>query len=163
MNAATAAPAGDRVVIGLGSPYLGDDSVGPRVVRALADAPPAGVRLVESHAGGLVLLDALTGARRAIIVDALLDARRAPGEVVVAGIGGASCNVTCGHDCSLPQTLAVGRALGLALPADDDVHLVAIVAADVATFTEHLSAPVAAAVPAACRTVRALLATEHSP
>lgn len=160
MNAATGALAVDRVVIGLGSPFLGDDSIGPRVVRALAEAPPAGVRLVESHAGGLLLLDALTGARCAIIVDALLDGRRTPGEVIVAGIDGASCNVACGHDCSLPQTLAVGRALGLPLPADDDVHLVAVVAADVATFTENLSAPVAAALPLACRAVRHLLARE---
>lgn len=156
----SAADRADDVVIGLGSPFLGDDSIGLRVVRALADdAPgmPAGVQLVESHAGGLLLLDALTGARRAIIVDALLDARRTPGEVVVAGIASASRNAHCGHDCSLPQTLAVGRALGLPLPADADVHLVGVVATDVGTFTENLSPPVAAALPDACRTVRALL------
>ena len=70
------------VVIGLGSPFLSDDSVGPRVVRELARRGVSGVRLVEAHAGGLLLLEELAGARRAVIVDALLDERRTPGEVV---------------------------------------------------------------------------------
>ena len=43
------------VVIGLGSPYLSDDSVGPRVVRELAGRELPGVRLVEAHAGGLII------------------------------------------------------------------------------------------------------------
>ena len=158
MNAAMPAPA-DRVVIGLGSPFLGDDSVGPRVIRALA-GDCGGARLVESHAGGLLLLEELAGARQAIIVDALLDARRTPGEVVVAGIHGGSCNVSCGHDCSLSQTLALGRAMGLPLPDDEDICLVAVVAENVSTFTESLSPRVAAALPQACRTVRNLLAHE---
>ena len=61
------------IVIGLGSPFLSDDSVGPRVVRELARQGCDGVRLVESHAGGMLLLEDLAGTRRAIIVDALLD------------------------------------------------------------------------------------------
>ena len=146
------------VVIGLGSPFLGDDSIGLRVVRGLPGDGSTGIRLVESHAGGLLLLEELADTRQAIIVDALVDARRTPGEVVVAGIGGDSCHAACGHDCSLPQALAVGRAMGLRLPADKDIHLVAIVAEDVSTFTENLSPRDAGALPRACRTVRDLIA-----
>jgi hydrogenase maturation protease len=142
------------IVIGLGSPFLSDDSIGPRVVRELARQNIEGVRLVESHAGGLLLLEELAGARRAVIVDALLDSRRAPGEVVVGGIGYDSRNVSCGHDCSLPQALAMGRAMGLSLPDDEQIHLVAITAGDVTTFSEQLTAPVEASLDEACRTIR---------
>ena len=145
------------VVIGLGSPYLTDDSVGPRVVRELAGRERAGVRLVEAHAGGLLLLEELAGARRAIIIDALLDERRIPGDVVVADIGIASHNAACSHDCTLPEALAIGRAMGMPLPADKDIHLIGIVAKDVSTFSETVSPGVAAAVPNACDIVCTLL------
>lgn len=145
------------VIIGLGSPFLTDDSVGPRVVRELASRALAGVRLVESHAGGLLLLEELAGAKRAVIVDALLDATRRPGELVLAGIDANSCNAACSHDCNLAQALAIGRAMGLPLPDHADIHLVAIVARDVTSFGECLTPEVAAAVPKACDAVCALL------
>ncbi len=145
------------VVIGLGSPFLSDDGVGPRVVRELALRPLPGVDLVEAHAGGLLLLEELTGAKRAVIVDALLDGRRAAGEIVLAGFAGGTCNAACSHDCTLPEALAIGRAMGLELPADRDIHLVGIVARDVGTFSETLSAEVAAALQPACDLVCTLL------
>ena len=145
------------VVIGLGSPFLSDDSVGPRVVRELAGRGLCGVRLVEAHAGGLLLLEELAGAARAVIVDALLDERREPGEVVVAGIGMASHNASCSHDCSLPEALSIGRAMGLALPGDDAISLVGIVARDVTSFSESLSPGVAQALPRACDAISAFL------
>ena len=145
------------VVIGLGSPFLSDDSVGPRVVRELASRHLPGVRLVEAHAGGLLLLEELAGATRAVIVDALLDARRSPGEVVLADLHQATRNVSCSHDCSLPEALALGRALGLALPADQNIQLVGIVARDVTSFGEVLTPEVAAALPGACDAVCELL------
>lgn len=148
------------VVIGLGSPYLTDDGVGPRVVRELARQGLAGARLVEAHAGGLLLVEELAGASRAVIVDALLDGRHRPGEVVVAGIDGATHNAACSHDCDLPQALSLGRAMGLALPDDEAVLLVGIVAGDVITFSETLSPAVEAAVPGACAAVRAWLRGE---
>jgi hydrogenase maturation protease len=151
------------VVIGLGSPFLSDDAVGPRVVRGLAGRGLNGVRLVESHAGGLLLLEELTGMRRAVIVDALLDPRRAPGEIVLAELGRATCNISCSHDCSLPEALALGRAIGLALPADADIQLVGVVAHDVTSFGEILTPAVAAALPGACDAVCGLLETGAPP
>ena len=145
------------MVIGLGSPFLSDDSVGPCVIRELAGRVLPGVRLVEAHAGGLLLLEELAGAGRAVIVDALLDERRTPGEVVLAGIGTASHNAACSHDCSLPEALSIGRAMGMSLPSDDDICLVGIVAKDVSTFGEALSPDVAAAVLKACDAVCAFL------
>lgn len=146
------------IVIGLGSPFLTDDSVGPRVVRELLRQGCDGVRLVESHAGGMLLLEELAGTRRAVIVDALVDVRREPGEVVVSGVENHSRNASCGHDCTLAQALAMGRAMGLSLPANEHIHLVAITAGDVTTFSEQLTAPVQAALVGACSAVREILA-----
>lgn len=152
------------VVIGLGSPFLTDDSVGPRVIRELTASGLPGVRLVESHAGGLLLLEELAGARRAVIVDALLDERRTPGDVVVADISTASHNASCSHDCSLPEALAMGRAMGMSLPDDADIQLVGIVARDVSTFSETLTPNVLAAVQRACAVVREFISTtDHIP
>jgi hydrogenase maturation protease len=146
------------VVIGLGSPFLADDSVGPRVVRELAGEAFPGVRFVEAHAGGLLLLEELAGTRRAIIIDALIDENLPPGEVVVSGIEGKSHNAACSHDCGLPEALDIGRAMGMSLPDDSDISLVAVVAGDVTTFSETLSPEVEAAVERACRAVRSILA-----
>ena len=145
------------VVIGLGSPFLTDDAVGPHVVRELALRALSGVALVESHAGGLLLLEELAGAKRAVIVDALLDEARDAGEIVVADVGGGTCNAACSHDCTLSEALAIGRAMGLELPADDDITLIGIVARDVGTFSETLTREVAAAVQPACDLVCRLL------
>lgn len=141
------------VVIGLGSPFLCDDSIGPRVVRALAGREMPGVRLVEAHAGGLLLLEELEGAERAILVDALLDERRMPGELLVCGVEGTSRNASCGHDCSLAEALVIGRAMGMNLPPDEAITLVAIVAEDVSTFSEQLTPAVEAALGNACEKV----------
>ena len=93
---------------------MGDDSIGLQVVRQLANTCNDAIRLVESHAGGLLLLEELAGARQAIM-------------------------------------------MGMPLPEDPHIHLVAIVAEDVSNFTESLSPRVAAALPHACRTVLQLI------
>jgi len=146
------------IVLGLGSPFLTDDSVGPRVVRELARMGMGpGIRFVEAHAGGLLLVEELAGAERVVIVDALVDPRRPVGQVVVAGIQEGSNNLACSHDCSLTEALALGRSLGIPLPDDQAIQLVAIVASDVATFSETLTPEVEAALPEACAAVRACL------
>jgi hydrogenase maturation protease len=150
------------IVLGLGSPYLTDDSIGLRVVRELAQGGShPDVRFVESHAGGLLLLEELEGADRAVIVDALVDPHRIPGEVIEAGVGATSQNLACSHDSSLTEALALGRAMGMRLPDDGAIRLVAIVASDVSTFSETLTPAVEAAIPGACSAVRACF--EHGP
>ncbi len=145
------------VVIGLGSPFLSDDSVGPRVIRELAQRKLPGVRLVESHAGGLLLLEELEGEHQAVIVDALLDERSRPGEIVVADVTTACNNITCSHDCSLPQALELGRAMGMVLPDDAAINLVGIVARDVTTIGETLTPDVDAAVSKACDRIEVIV------
>lgn len=91
------------------------------------------------------------------IIDALLDERRTAGEIHLAKLDVATRNVSCGHDCSLQETLAIGRALGMELPEDRDIHLLAIVAGNVTTFSEQLTPAVEAALGEACDRVCMLL------
>jgi hydrogenase maturation protease len=146
------------VIIGLGSPCLSDDSVGPRVVRELSREGCPGARLVEAHASGLPLMDELAEMRRAIIIDALLDDSRNPGEIVVSTLRESGSSFAGSHYCSLAEALSLGRSLGITLPAESDIILVGVVAKDVATFGESLSPEVEAALPRTCRVVRSLAA-----
>ena len=61
------------LVLGLGNPLLGDDSVGLRVAQQvqaqLADRPE--VEVAEDYWGGLRLMERLAGFERVIIVDAI--------------------------------------------------------------------------------------------
>lgn len=153
---------GPTLVVGLGNPILRDDGVGPLVVERLR-ASLAGrsdvAILVDTH-GGLRLMERLVGARRAIVVDAILTGAPAgtlwdlgPGDLPTAHSGSS-------HDASLPEALAVGRALGAVLPADGDLRLLGIEAADVYSFGESCTPAVEDAVPRAVERVLALLACE---
>lgn len=146
-----------KLVIGLGSPYLSDDSVGLQVVRRLQTKGVQGVRFVEAHAGGLLLLEEMEGATQVVIIDAMQDENRQPGELLVSGISSSSCNIACSHDCDLHQALSIGRTLGMQLPDDEAVHLVAVIAADLTSFSEKLTPLVEAAVETACSKVKQLL------
>ena len=61
------------LVLGLGNPILGDDSVGFHVIQGLKDkfSHPGLITLMESSASGLGLLDLITGYDKVIIIDAI--------------------------------------------------------------------------------------------
>jgi Ni,Fe-hydrogenase maturation factor len=62
------------------------------------------------------------------------------------------------HDASLKTALGVGRSMGETLPADNEIHVVAIEARHVYDFSEELSLEVEASVPVAVQKVLGLLA-----
>ncbi len=143
------------LVVGLGNPILGDDGVGWRVaeqVRVHSDHPDVAVLCLSL--GGLALMEHLVGYRRVMIVDAMttgapagtlhrLDARKMD-ELHVQ-------HTASVHDLSLSSALAMGRELGLDLPAE--IHVVGVEAAPEFEFGEVLSEPVDRAIPAATRVV----------
>jgi hydrogenase maturation protease len=62
---------GDTLVIGLGNPLRGDDGIGMRVARLLAEqALPEGVEVVQGGTCGLELVNWMEGWRRVLIIDA---------------------------------------------------------------------------------------------
>ena len=70
------------MVIGIGNEFRRDDGAGPAVVSALRDlAPPPGVELMITDGDPARLIEAWTGARLAVVVDAVRAQPPSPGRV----------------------------------------------------------------------------------
>ncbi len=147
------------LVLGLGNPILTDDGVGIRVVRAAANQCPQhlGVAFTEASVGGLRLLDVLNGYDRVILIDAIQTRDGEPGSVYKLGLGELRASLHAGstHDLSLSGALALGRKLGMRLPSDDDLTILAIEVENVLTLGETCTPAVKRAIP---RAVAATLA-----
>jgi hydrogenase maturation protease len=136
------------VVIGLGNVTLTDDGVGPRAAREVArrlggrarrDGSASEVEVRELGLGGLALMEAMIGFRRAVVLDALRTGGVPCGTVAELSpddLGG-SLNETSVHDLSLSAALEIGRMSGLELP--DTIHVLGIEVEDVTTFGERLT------------------------
>jgi len=149
-------------VLGLGNGILRDDGAGLAVVAALEQAlaggrPDPGIDVVTSATAGFTLLDLLAGYERAVIVDAVDLPGLAPGQLVELDPAGApaSTRLRAVHEVDLATALALGRELGMAMPAE--VLVFGIQGVDLRTFGEELTPAVAAAVPAAVTTILARL------
>ena len=155
------------LVLGLGNPILSDDGVGIHVVQAVAarwsgDARSAGagVEFREASAGGLRLLEVIAGYNRLILVDAILTPNGAPGQIYRLTPDDLRTSLHAGstHDFSFQGALAWGRRMGMALPPDEAITIIAVEAEDVLTFGEALTPAVMAALPDAVGAVLAELA-----
>lgn len=139
------------LVLGLGNPILADDGVGIHIVRAAAAqcSPGNGLAFAEASLGGLRLLDLLTGYDRVILVDAIQTRDGQPGEFYWLDPINlrASLHSGCTHDLSLPGALSLGRRLGMKLPGDKDLTLLAVEVEDVLTLSEICTPAVARAIP----------------
>jgi len=155
------------LVLGLGNPILTDDSVGVRVAEevraALAPRPETPVVVETASLGGLALMEMLIGYDRAILIDALCRADRAPGNLLrlslrdIQALSPTERSVSP-HDTSLGVALDLGQQMGLPLP--EEIVIYAITVTDVLDFGDEPTPPVAAAIPAA---VDAVLAEVLSP
>jgi hydrogenase maturation protease len=149
------------LVLGLGNPILSDDGVGIHVVRAVAARWTGdGVQFQEASVGGLRLLEVIAGYDRLILVDAIQTPDGTPGHVYHLTPDDLRKSLHAGstHDLSFEGALAWGRRMGMALPPDDAIRLIAVEAEDVLTFGEALTPAVAAALPDAAEAVLAELA-----
>lgn len=149
------------VIIGLGNPILSDDSVGIKVSRAIRgqlahqtdDNREKNIDIKEIYAGGIRLMDAMTGYDRACIVDAMKTGRSVPGAVSEFGLDQlcSTRNLVCQHDTNLLTALELGRTLGMHLPTQ--IKIWGIEAGDVTSFGEELTAEVERAVPVAVNAI----------
>ncbi len=153
------APAEPRtLIIGLGNPLLGDDSIGLRVARHLRKRGRESFFVDEDYCGGLRLMERLIGFERAIIIDAGCTGA-APGTVQVLPVDAlATRHSTSAHDVDLKAALALGRQAGAALPASQNIRVIAIEAAQCHSFQEECTPAVAASIGPASAAVLALLA-----
>jgi hydrogenase maturation protease len=147
------------LVLGLGNPILTDDGVGIHIVRSLAgQLDRADVDVSEASLGGLRLLDTVVGYDRLVLVDAIQAGGR-PGQVFRLGPNDllSSLHAASSHDLSLPAALELGRWLGLVLPEDEAITIVAVEVEDVMTFGEMCTSQVQAAIPRAAEMVLEVL------
>ena len=140
------------LLLGLGNPILTDDGIGVYVVRAVADRWSGrwACDFQEACVGGLRLLEVIAGYERLILVDAIQTPDGAPGQIHRLTPDDLRTSLHAGstHDLSFQGALAWGRRIGMALPPDDAITIIAVEAEDVLTFGEALTPAVAAA----CRT-----------
>lgn len=154
------------LVLGLGNPILTDDGVGIHVVRAVAErCRQADVDFAEVSVGGLRLLEIIAGYSRVILVDAIQTPDGCPGALYRLHPNDlrASSHTGSSHDLSLPGALALGRGLGLPLPQDDAITILAVEVEDTLTFGEQCSHPVQAAIPQVVQRVLAEISTPTRP
>jgi hydrogenase maturation protease len=153
------------LVLGLGNPILTDDGVGILIVREvqsqlLSRTEPAGeakpgICFAEASVGGFRLLEVLAGHDRAILVDAIQTPGGTPGAIHRLQVSDLSSSLHSGstHDLTLAGALALGRALGMALPTDEAMEIIAVEVDDVLTFGEGCTPSVEAAIPEAVQLV----------
>jgi hydrogenase maturation protease len=135
------------LVLGLGNPILGDDSVGLRVAAELEGRLGEDVTVMEASLAGLDVLELLAGYGRAIIIDAIQTKGGRPGRLYRLDPAEfeAARHAASPHDVDLATALELGRRLGLALPK---IEILAIEAADTSRFSEECSPEVERAIPA---------------
>lgn len=152
------------LIIGLGNPILGDDGVGWVVAREVEEHLRGEGKKVEVDylsLGGLSLMERLVGYKRIILIDSLTTGKHSQGEVINFTLEDlvdlTSGHTTAAHDTSLKTALVTGRQLGVDLPEDRDIHVVAVESPHVYDIQEGLTPAIAAAVPLAVEQVLELL------
>jgi len=157
-------PKTKTLVLGLGNPILTDDGVGIQVVQAAAArrSPTDAVTFAEASVGGLRLLDFLVGYDRVVMVDAIRSHDGRPGEIYRLGPSDLAASIHSGstHDLSFRETLDLGRRLGMTLPEDKGIVILAVEVEDISTFGDSCTPAVAAAIP---RVVDVVLAQLDPP
>ena len=144
------------LVLGMGNTILRDDGIGIYVARAVAERfQRDDVTFTEASVGGMRLLDVLRGYERVIMVDAIKTRDGKPGDLYRLSPNDLQVSLHAGstHDLSLPGALALGRGMGMALPDDEAIAIVAIEVEDVLTFGEGCTSAVTAAIPRAVEAV----------
>ena len=156
------------LIIGLGNPLLSDDGVGWHVTEDLRtlltgeaqNNLKSSVEIDALAGGGLSLMERLVGYDRAILIDAM-QSDYLVGTVSVFPLeqleNPFSGHLGSTHETNLQTALEIGRQLNAHLPRPGAITIVAVEAQTVYDFSEQLSPPVAAAVPAAVQAVLTLL------
>ncbi|MDD2365093.1 MAG: hydrogenase maturation protease [Desulfuromonadaceae bacterium] len=144
----------ETVIIGMGNPLLSDDGVGIAVARAVADKMKDRMNLVvtELHTGGIRLMEAMVGFKRAVVIDAMLSGavpgtlRRFDPREFVTGK-----NTFSSHDTDFATAFELGLMADVVLP--DKLAFWGIEAREFDVFGEIFSEDVSAALPGAVEDV----------
>jgi hydrogenase maturation protease len=149
------------LILGLGNPILGDDSIGWKVVETVkirymsgefSSTQEGNKSLLEFECyslGGLSLMENLIGYDRVWIIDAIHTSRYPVGTVIIQKLEEfhdvQSSHLASSHDMTLQTALELGRSIGAALP--QEITVVGIEADINFDFSEELSTPLREAFP----------------
>lgn len=138
------------VIVGLGNPILSDDAVGIVVGRRVWESlcSPSHATFLEAGVGGFELVEMIAGYDKAVIIDAIQTAGRAPGEFSCLNLSvlPAPEIPAATHRVGLVEGLELARRLDMEIPRT--IRVYAIEVEDITTFGTSMTAAVEAAVPA---------------
>lgn len=126
------------LILGVGNPFLCDDSIGLHIARALQDkVRQKNITVIETGAAGLELLELLSGYDRAIIIDAAQTGEGSPGHVyrLVPESLNRSQNLSTLHSVDFITALKLARRIGLQLP--QQIVIFAVEVKDIDTVSEE--------------------------
>jgi hydrogenase maturation protease len=142
------------LILGLGNPYLCDDSAGLKVIKLLEKRlSNPDVSLNETSLAGINLLDYLVGYDKAIIVDAITTPDGQPGSIYVLTPEefDTTCHTTSSHDIGVIAAIELGKRLELSMPKI--IEIIGIEAGDVSTLSEECTPDIEAAIPIAAEMI----------
>ncbi len=97
--------------------------------------------LEECCVGGLNLLDVVAGYDRLVVIDSIRTGQGSPGGWY--RFTGRSLRETMNlnnvHDANFATALQLGRSLGVHVPSDDEIHILAVEVDDNLTFSETMT------------------------
>lgn len=144
------------LVLGLGNDILADDAVGILAVRALKERLSSVADVQETAWHGVALLELFIGYERAILLDAIMTGKHAPGTIVEMDPDDlAPAYATSPHFTGLPEMIVMAKELQLEFPKT--FQILAVEVADPHTIGGKMTPAVRDAIPALCDRVCAAL------
>jgi hydrogenase maturation protease len=153
------------LVLGLGNELYGDDGVGIHVVRQVKQKIEAyntsskdknATDFLECSLTGLALLDVIAGYDSLIIIDTIKSSNPKPGKIRL--LDGTQLRHIPGpspHYVSIPQTIEIGRKLGLKVPSR--IKVIAVEAKTMYNLGEGLTQEMKKVIPRIIQELQILL------
>ncbi|MCY2952459.1 MAG: hydrogenase maturation protease [Planctomycetota bacterium] len=144
------------LVLGLGNEILADDAVGVLVARQLKDEFAGRADVISCALHGLALLELFIGYERAILIDAIQTGKNPPGTIMeLRGEDLDKVYAPSPHYAGVPEMLELAEQLELDFPKE--FRIFAVEVGDMRTIGGPVTAAVAAAIPAVCERVKAVM------
>jgi hydrogenase maturation protease len=144
------------LVMGLGNEILADDAVGVLVARQLKDELAGRADVISCALHGLALLELFIGYDRAILIDAIQTGKNPPGTITeLRGEDLDKVYAPSPHYAGVPEMLELAERLELDFPKE--FRIFAVEVGDMRTIGGPVTPAVAAAIPAVCERVKAVV------
>ncbi|MBN1756158.1 hydrogenase maturation protease [bacterium] len=137
----------DIIIVGLGNPILRDDSVGLKIARELSrHIPPETALIAELAIGGWELLEAITGYKKAVIIDSIKTRGGNPGEYyrITMEDFRDTYHITNPHNLNFATAIELGRNQGYPIP---EIIIYAVEVEDNSNFGEDCTEAVKRVIP----------------